>query len=44
MCHVQPNVLESFRFAFSGLWYALRTQRNTRVHLTIAAAVIALGM
>jgi len=38
------NVLESFRFAFSGLWYALRTQRNTRIHLTIAAAVIALGL
>ena len=38
------NILESFRFAFSGLWYALRTQRNTRIHLTIAAAVVALGL
>ncbi len=38
------NVLDSFRFAFSGLWYALRTQRNTRIHLTVAAAVVALGM
>jgi diacylglycerol kinase len=26
------------------LWYALRTQRNTRIHLTIAAIVIALGI
>jgi diacylglycerol kinase len=38
------NIRESFRFAFSGLWYALRTQRNTRIHLAIAAAVVALGL
>ncbi len=38
------NIIESFRFAFSGLWYVLRTQRNPRIHLTIAAAVVALGM
>jgi len=38
------NVFDSFRFAFSGLWYALRTQRNTRIHLTVAAAVVALGI
>jgi len=38
------NIIESFRFAFSGLGYALRTQRNTRIHLTIAAAVVALGL
>lgn len=38
------NILDSFRFAFSGLWHALRTQRNTRIHLSIAAAVVALGV
>jgi diacylglycerol kinase len=38
------NIIESFRFAFSGLWYALRTQRNTRIHLIIAAGVVALGL
>jgi diacylglycerol kinase (ATP) len=38
------NIVESFRFAFAGLWYALRTQRNTRIHLTIAAGAIALGL
>jgi diacylglycerol kinase (ATP) len=38
------NIVESFRFAFAGLWYALRTQRNTRIHLTIAACAIALGL
>ena len=37
------NIVESFRFAFAGLWYALRTQRNTRIHLIIAAGAIALG-
>jgi diacylglycerol kinase len=38
------NILESFRFAFAGLWYALRTQRNTRIHLSVAAAVVAMGL
>lgn len=38
------NIFESFRFAFSGLWYALRTQRNTRIHLTITAVVVVLGL
>ena len=38
------NIIESFRFAFAGLWYALRTQRNTRIHLVIAAAAIAVGV
>lgn len=38
------NIVDSFRHAFAGLWHALRTQRNTRIHLTIAAAVVALGI
>jgi diacylglycerol kinase len=38
------NILESFRFALVGLWYALRTQRNTRIHLSIAAAVVVVGL
>jgi len=38
------NILESFRFAFSGLWYVLSTQRNARYHLAIAAGVVALGL
>lgn len=38
------NIIESFRFAFSGLGYALRTQRNTRIHLTIAAVAVVLGL
>jgi diacylglycerol kinase len=38
------NLADSFRFAFSGLWYTLRTQRNTRIQLAIAFAVVALGL
>jgi len=38
------NILDSFRFAFSGLWYVLRTQRNARVHLIIAVLVVLLGL
>lgn len=33
-----------FRYAFSGLWYTLRTQRNTRVHIVIATLAIAMGI
>jgi diacylglycerol kinase len=37
------DLLKAFRFAFSGLWYALRTQRNMRIHLAVASAVIIAG-
>jgi diacylglycerol kinase (ATP) len=37
------NLISSFRNAFSGLWYALRTQRNARIHLAATVAVIAAG-
>ena len=36
--------LASFGYAFAGLWYALRTQRNTWVHVTIAILAILLGI
>ncbi|HXF70171.1 MAG TPA: diacylglycerol kinase family protein [Thermoflexus sp.] len=35
---------ESFGFAFAGLCYAWRTQRNLRIHVAIAATVAALAM
>ena len=38
------NLLDSLWHAFAGLWYALRTQRNTRIHLTITAGVVVLGI
>ncbi len=36
--------IAGFGFAFSGLWYALRTQRNARVHIAIAILAILLGI
>jgi len=38
------NLLEAFRFALSGLWYTLCTQRNMRIHLVIAGVVTAVGI
>ncbi len=32
--------IAGFGYAFHGLWYALRTQRNTRVHIVIAVLAI----
>lgn len=32
--------IAGFSYAFQGLWYALRTQRNTRVHAVIATLAI----
>jgi rRNA maturation RNase YbeY len=37
-------LLRSFRYAFAGLGYTLRTQRNARIHLLATVAVIALGL
>lgn len=36
--------ITGFRYAFSGLWYALRTQRNVRVHICIAILAILMGI
>lgn len=36
--------MAGFRYAFNGLWYALRTQRNARVHVCIAILAILLGI
>ena len=38
------NVFQSFRSASSGLLFALRTQRNARIQVLIAAAVVVLGL
>ncbi len=34
----------SFKNALAGIWYALRTQQNMRIHLTATIAVIVLGL
>ena len=38
-----PSRVESFRFAFSGLWYALRAQPNAQIHAVITVSTLALG-
>jgi diacylglycerol kinase len=38
------SFIASFGYAFQGLWYALRTQRNARVHAVIATLAIILGI
>ena len=37
------SIWQSFRFAFAGLFYILRTQRNARIHLAVTTVVTALG-
>jgi len=34
----------SFRYAFSGWWHVLKTQKNTRIHALATACVIALAI
>ena len=36
--------IAGFGYAFSGLWYALRTQRNARVQVLIATLAIGMGI
>ncbi len=38
------RLIASFRYAFAGLSYLVRTQPNARIHLTIAAAVVVVGL
>lgn len=37
------NRIDSFRYAFAGLWYMLRTQRNAWIHAAFTVVVIAMG-
>lgn len=37
------KLIASFGYAFQGLWYTLRTQRNARVHLVAALLVVITG-
>jgi diacylglycerol kinase (ATP) len=39
-----PSRLASFRYAFGGLWFMLRTQRNAWIHAAATACVVALGL
>jgi undecaprenol kinase len=44
MQHQRGNLIESFQHAFAGLGRALRSQRNVRIHVSIAITVIILGL
>ena len=35
-----PSIFDSFNFAFEGIIHVLRTQRNMRIHFTVAVAVL----
>jgi diacylglycerol kinase len=38
------NRIESFQYAFAGIWHTLKTQRNAQIHVFIAAAILILGL
>jgi diacylglycerol kinase len=38
------NRLQSFQYAFAGIWYTLKTQRNAQIHVGIMTGVIIMGM
>jgi diacylglycerol kinase len=40
----RAGFVRSFSFAGQGVWHAVRTQRNMRVHLVAAAAAVAAGL
>jgi diacylglycerol kinase len=39
-----PSRLESFRYAFAGWWYMLRTQRNAWIHAVLSTGAFALAL
>jgi diacylglycerol kinase (ATP) len=41
---VASNLLVSFKYAWAGLLYAFKTQRNFRIHLAIGALAIGFGI
>ena len=38
------NRIQSFQYAFAGIWYTLRTQRNAQIHFSIALLIFILGL
>lgn len=36
--------LRSFRYAFAGWWFVLRTQRNAWIHAVVSVAVVIVGL
>ena len=44
MPNQDSTLIESFQHAFAGMWFALRSQRNARIHVAIATVVLVLGL
>jgi len=38
------SLASSFEFAFSGIWQAIKKERNIKIHLTFAILVILVGL
>ena len=38
------NRIQSFQYAFYGIWYTLKTQRNAQIHLSIAVVIFTIGL
>jgi diacylglycerol kinase len=36
--------MQSFRYAFSGWWYVIRTQRNAWIHAVVSLSVMAIAL
>ena len=41
---IAPNLLLSFKYAWTGICYAFETQRNFRIHTTMTVLAISLGL
>ena len=44
MSQRSPRLLDSFNYAFEGIIHVLRTQRNMRIHFTLAAVVLVIAI
>ncbi|HIK28463.1 MAG: diacylglycerol kinase family protein [Oscillatoriaceae bacterium SKW80] len=42
--HVAPNLIVSFKYAWAGLSYAFKTQRNFRIHVFIGIVAVGMGI
>ena len=38
------NRIQSFQYAFVGIWYTLKTQRNAQIHTIIALIILVMGL
>lgn len=44
MVNKSKNVISSFKYAFQGMFLALKTERNLKIHVTIMILVIIAGI